>query len=173
MSITDIFRQSVVVFSQNYLPISRINVKRAIVLLVSGKAEPLWFADGTGSWIVRSPSYVLEVPAHIRLKMTGTERLWKVPPVNRREIMRRDNHTCQYCGSRKQLTLDHVIPRSKGGTNTWDNVVAACSPCNARKGDRTPHDAGLKLARQPKPPMHPTVAFAEQFWQQFQIGDRG
>ncbi len=171
MSITDIFRQSVVVFSQNYLPISRINVKRAIVLLVSGKAEPLWFADGTASWIVRSPSYMLEVPAHIRLKMTGTERLWKVPPVNRREIMRRDNHTCQYCGSRKQLTLDHVVPRSKGGSHTWDNVVAACSPCNARKGDRLFQDAGMKLTRTPKPPMHPTVAFAEQFWQQFQIGE--
>ena len=145
-SITDILRQSVVVFSQNYLPISRINVKRAVVLLVTGKAEPFEFADATRGWQVSSPSIVLWVPEHIRLKMTGTERIWKIPPVNRREVLRRDNPTCQYCGSRKQLTLDHVLPKSKGGTHTWDNVVTACSPCNSRKGDRTLKEAWRTLS---------------------------
>jgi 5-methylcytosine-specific restriction endonuclease McrA len=167
-SITDVLRQSVVVFSQNYLPISRIDVKRAIILLVTDKAEPLEFADNVGGWYVHAPSVVLWVPEHIRLKITSIERIWKVPPVNRREVLRRDNHACQYCGSRKQLTLDHVVPRSKGGTHSWDNVVAACSPCNARKGDRVPHDAGLKLKAQPKAPIHPAVAFAEQFWREYQ-----
>lgn len=167
-SITDVLRQSVVVFSQNYLPISRINVKRAIVLLVTDKAEPLEFTDNLAGWHVHAPSVVLWVPEHIRLKMAGIERIWKVPPVNRREVLRRDNHACQYCGSRKQLTLDHVVPRSKGGTHTWDNVVAACSPCNARKGDRIPHDAGMKLKTQPKAPIHPAVAFAEQFWRDYE-----
>ncbi|MDY6937079.1 MAG: HNH endonuclease [Cyanobacteriota bacterium] len=169
-SITDILRQSVVVFSQNYLPISRINVKRAIVLLITGKAEPLELADGgAAGWHVSSPSTVLWVPEHIRLKMARTERIWKIPPVNRREVLRRDNHTCVYCGSRKQLTLDHVLPKSKGGTHTWDNVVTACSPCNARKGDRTPQAVGMVLKTKPKAPMHPAVAFAEQFWRQQQF----
>ncbi len=169
--ITDILSQSVVVFSQNYLPISRINVRRAVVLLLAGKAEPLQIAENASFWQVRSPSMVLEVPEHIRMKFTGTERIWKVPRVSRREVLRRDHHTCQYCGSRKNLTLDHVIPKSKGGTHTWDNVVTACSSCNSRKGDRTPQQAGMPLSSQPKPPMHPSVAFAEQFWKDHQFDD--
>jgi 5-methylcytosine-specific restriction endonuclease McrA len=108
---------------QDYLPLARINLKRAIVLLVTGQAESLDFSS-TQQWEVRSPSVVLQIPDQIRLTSGNLERHWKVPPVNRREVFRRDNHTCQYCGSTKHLTLDHVIPRSKGGTHTWDNVVA-------------------------------------------------
>jgi 5-methylcytosine-specific restriction endonuclease McrA len=78
--------------------------------------------------------------------------------------LRRDNHTCQYCGNTKNLTIDHVIPRAKGGLNIWENVVIACEPCNNRKGNRTPHEANMTLRTKPKAPMHPTVAFAEQFW---------
>ena len=165
---TEVLRQSVVVFSKNYLPVSRVNIKRAIALLVTGKAEPLDFTMGKGI-TVHSPSVVLLVPEHIRLTITDRERVWKVPPVNRREVLRRDKHTCQYCGSTKQLTLDHVIPRSKGGKHTWDNVVIACERCNSRKGDRTPQQAGMTLRTQPKAPMHPTVAFSEQFWREQQV----
>lgn len=164
-SATDILGRSVVVFSQNYLPMSRVNIRRAIALMVSGKAEPLKFSD-TADWQVRSPSVVVEVPEQIRLKVTGAERVWKVPPVNRREVLRRDHHSCQYCGSTKQLTLDHVIPVSKGGKHSWDNVVTACEKCNQRKGDRTPLQAGMTLRTQPKAPMHPAVTFAEQFWRE-------
>jgi 5-methylcytosine-specific restriction endonuclease McrA len=80
---------------------------------------------------------------------------------NRRTIYRRDNNTCQYCGRRpgtKELSIDHVIPRSKGGKTTWENVVVACTECNAYKADRTPEQAGMKLLRQPKKPkynLHP------------------
>jgi 5-methylcytosine-specific restriction endonuclease McrA len=155
------------VFSKNYLPVSRVNIKRAIALLVTGKAEPLDFS-GKG-YSVHSPSIVLLVPEQIRLTMADTERVWKVPPVNRREVLRRDKHACQYCGSTKKLTLDHVIPRSKGGKHSWDNVVIACEPCNSRKGDRTPHQAGMTLRTTPKAPMHPAVAFAEQFWREQQV----
>jgi len=170
-SATEVLRQSVVVFSKNYLPVSRVNIKRAIALLVTGKAEPLDFTIGKGGKgiAVHSPSVVLLVPEHIRLTITDRERVWKVPPVNRREVLRRDKHTCQYCGSTKQLTLDHVIPRSKGGKHTWDNVVIACERCNSRKGDRTPQQAGMTLRTQPKAPMHPTVAFSEQFWREQQV----
>jgi 5-methylcytosine-specific restriction endonuclease McrA len=167
-----VLEQSVVVFSQNYLPLCRVNIKRAIVLLVTNKAEPLDFV-AEGGWRVHSPSLVINVPKHIRLKIGSSERIWKVPPVNRREVLRRDHHTCQYCGSSKRLTLDHVIPRSKGGLHTWDNVVTACERCNSRKGDvwrqaalrlRSLSEVGMQLRKIPKAPIHPAIAFAEQFW---------
>ena len=187
--------QSVVVFSKNYLPINKVNIKRAITLLVTGKAEPMNFTkseeapsclgqhslapDGDAgsdrfyggvsltdiSWEIRSPNVIIRVPAYIRLHH-GKERVWKTPAVSRQEMLRRDAYQCQYCGNRKQLTIDHVIPRSKGGKHTWDNVVTACATCNGRKGDRTPEQLGMKLKQLPKAPMHPTVAFAEQIWQQ-------
>jgi 5-methylcytosine-specific restriction endonuclease McrA len=167
-----VLEQSVVVFSQNYLPLCRVNVKRAIVLLVTNKAEALDLTTASG-WLVHSPSLVLCVPKHIRLKIAATERMWKVPPVNRREVLRRDHHSCQYCGSRKRLTLDHVLPRSKGGLHTWNNVVTACEKCNSSKGDRTPDAAGMQLRTKPKAPLHPAISFtvregwrdgATRFW---------
>jgi 5-methylcytosine-specific restriction endonuclease McrA len=158
-----VLEQSVVVFSQNYLPLCRINIKRAIVLLVTDKAEPLDMLSEVG-WMVHSPSLVLYVPRHIRLKVASSERTWKVPPVNRREVLKRDHYTCQYCGSSKHLTLDHVIPRSRGGLHTWDNVVTACEKCNSKKGDKTLHEAGMHLRQKLKAPIHPTIAFAEKFW---------
>ena len=162
-SARQILEQSVVVFSQNYLPLSRVNIKRAVILLVTNKAEPLDLTTETG-WRVHSPSLVLYVPRHIRLKIASRERMWKTPPVNRREVLRRDHHTCQYCGSVKNLTLDHVIPRSRGGQHTWDNVVTACERCNFRKGDKNPREVGMKLRAKPKAPVHPAILFAEQFW---------
>lgn len=172
-SATQVLGRSVVVFSKNYLPVSRVNIKRAIALIITGKAEPLDFTGGTGTTVwrefvheVRSPSVILQIPEHIRLTMAGTERVWRVPPVNRRELLRRDHHTCQYCGSTKQLTIDHVMPLSKGGKHAWDNVVAACERCNQRKGDRTPLQAGMPLRNQPKAPIHPAVAFADKFWRE-------
>lgn len=164
-----LLQNSVVVFSKNYLPLSRINIKRAIVLLVTDQAEPLGFGD-VMTWQVRSPNLVIEVPEQIRLKGSNPERFWKVPPVNRREVLKRDHHACQYCGSTKKLTLDHVMPRSRGGQHTWDNVVAACESCNGRKGDRMPHEANMVLRTKPKAPIHPTVAFAEQYWKTHELG---
>jgi 5-methylcytosine-specific restriction endonuclease McrA len=160
-----ILHNQVVVFSKNYLPLARINLKRAVVLLVTGQAESLEF-NNLQTWEVRSPSVVLQVPEHIRLTSGNPERQWKVPPVNRREVFRRDHHACQYCGSTKRLTLAHVIPRSKGGTHTWDNVVAACEKCNSATGDRLLHETGMVLRSKPKAPIHPAIAFAEQFWKE-------
>lgn len=158
------FNTPVVLFSQNYLPMTRINLRRAAILLVTDRAEPLNFSkDG---WGMRSPSTVLTIPEHIRLKTSSKERIWKIPPVNRREVLRRDAHTCQYCGSKKRLTLDHVMPRSKGGQHSWDNVVAACAPCNSYKADRTPELAKMQLKRKPQAPVHPVIAFAGQFWKE-------
>jgi len=138
--------------------------------LVTGQAETLEFSN-TQQWEVRSPSIVLQISDHIRLTSGHPERYWKVPPVNRREVFRRDNHTCQYCSSTKHLTLDHVIPRSKGGTHNWDNVVTACEKCNSTKGDRLLHETGMVLRTKPKAPIHPAIAFAEQFWKEQQPVD--
>jgi 5-methylcytosine-specific restriction endonuclease McrA len=154
---------SVVVFSKNYLPVARVNIRRAVVLLVTGEAEGLDFGSAT-YWEVRSPSLVLQVPEHIRLIHSNPERHWKVPAVSRRELLRRDHSTCQYCGSSKHLTIDHILPRSRGGSHTWDNVVIACESCNGSKGSRTPAEAGLVLRTKPRAPIHPAVAFSEQFW---------
>ncbi len=160
---TETLNKNVTVFSQNYLPISRINIRRAIVLLVTGKAEPLTGLAGDYRE-VRSVNFILQVPAHIRLKTMSRERVWKVPPVNRREVLKRDKYQCQYCGSGEKLTLDHVIPRAKGGKHSWDNVVTACEKCNGFKGDRTPIQAGMVLKKLPQPPTHPGLVFAEEFW---------
>lgn len=158
-----ILQNTVVVFSKNYLPMSRVPLKRAIVLLVSGQAEPLDLIES--SWVeVRSPSLVLQVPEHIRLIVGNPERHWRVPPVNRRGVLNRDGYHCQYCGSKKNLTLDHVMPRSKGGQHTWDNVVTACDRCNGRKGNALLHEVGMKLKTKPKAPVHPAVLFADEFW---------
>jgi 5-methylcytosine-specific restriction endonuclease McrA len=150
---------------------AEINLQRAAVLLVTDRAVPLSLSERNQDpvWQMRSPSRILNIPEHIRLVYGGSDRIWKTPPVNRREVLRRDRHTCQYCGSQKQLTLDHVIPRSWGGQHSWDNVVAACSPCNARKGAQSPELANMTLARKPKAPLHPVVAFAEQFWKEHEI----
>jgi len=163
---TEVLSRPIIVFSRNYMPINRINLKRAVTLLLTGKAEPVDFIDGGDDIAVHAPSFVLFVPPHIRLTVTHQERRgWKIPAVTRREVLRRDHHTCQYCGSTRQLTIDHVIPRSKGGKHTWDNVVTACERCNSRKGDRLPQQMGMHLRTPPKTPMHPAVMFAEEFWQ--------
>ena len=162
-----ILQNQVVVFSKNYLPLTRINIKRAIALLVTGQAESLELSS-TQRWKIRSPSVVLQISEHIRLTKGHPERQWKVPPVNRRDVFRRDNYTCQYCGSTRHLTLDHVIPRSKSGGHTWDNVVTACATCNSLKGDRLLHDSEMGLRCKPKAPIHPAIAFSERFWKEQQ-----
>ncbi|MCV6639494.1 HNH endonuclease [Candidatus Albibeggiatoa sp. nov. NOAA] len=161
---TDILSRSIVVFSKSYLPIGRVNIKRAIILLITEKAEPLEIESASQPIHIRSPNTTLAVPQHIRLTVAHKERRWRVPAVSRREILRRDKHACQYCGSTKKLTIDHVMPRSRGGTHTWDNVVTACERCNSRKGDRTPQEAGMLMRTKPKAPPHPAVSFADDFW---------
>jgi 5-methylcytosine-specific restriction endonuclease McrA len=160
------FTKSVVVFSPNYLPLNQINLKRAVILLATGKAEAINFFDCVEEILeIRSSNLVIQVTSAIRL-FHSTERSWKIPPVSRKEILRRDANQCQYCGNRKQLTIDHVIPLSRGGKHIWNNVVIACSTCNSRKSNKTPEEAKMTLLKKPKVPKHPTVAFAGQFWQQ-------
>jgi len=138
----------VLVLNQNYEPLNVCRVRRAVVLLYCGRAEML--ENGTG--FIHSASYRFPVPSVIRLAYV-IKRPRPQRKLTRLEIFNRDQYTCQYCGKQTpQLTLDHVVPRYRGGEHVWENVVSACIPCNRHKAGRTPHEAGMKLIHQPAPP---------------------
>jgi len=138
----------VLVLNQNYEPFDICRVRRAVVLIYRSKAEML--EDGSG--FIHSANCDFPVPSVIRLARM-IKRPWHEKRLARIEIFRRDHYTCQYCGKEtQQLTLDHVIPRYRGGQHTWKNVVSACISCNRRKAGRTPQEAGMKLIQRPSPP---------------------
>ncbi len=139
----------VLVLNATYEPVNVCTVKRAVVLLLKEKAEVVEEADRE----IHSVNASITRPAVIRLvNYVRIPRDTHHRKITRRAVFARDNWTCQYCGSRQQLTVDHVIPRSKGGTSTWDNIVASCAPCNRRKADHLPRQAGMRLARVPRTP---------------------
>jgi len=139
---------SVLVLNQNYEPLNICQARRAVVLMLRGKAEVL----ESDSREIRSPSFSIHLPSVIRLVYL-VKRPQPQRRLTRREILIRDRHTCQYCGKEtRELTLDHVIPRHLGGKHDWDNVVSACKACNHRKAGRSPKDAGMKLIRHPSEP---------------------
>lgn len=144
---------SVLVLNATYEPLSIVSVKRAIVLLLKDKAE---LVEATESHL-RSEKLSLPVPLVIRLLY-----FVRIPhrislPVTRRTVLARDQYTCQYCQTqppRKDLTIDHVVPRARGGKTTWTNVVTACLRCNNQKGSRTPEEAGMVLWTRPARPRY-------------------
>jgi 5-methylcytosine-specific restriction endonuclease McrA len=141
--------RKVLVLNTTYEPLNVCSVRRALILLLKGKAEML---EQSGS-ALRSARDSYPVPLVIRL--TTYVRLPRRSPtarISRRAVFARDRHRCQYCGSPRHLTVDHVVPRSKGGPDTWDNLVTSCAPCNRKKGDRPLHLAGLRLLQQPQAP---------------------
>ncbi len=142
----------VLLLNQNYEPLNVCNVKRAIVLLYQGKAEVL--ENGLGE--IRALSCSFPLPSVIRLVYL-IKRPRHQRRLTRQEVFTRDKYTCQYCGRQtRELTLDHVIPRYRGGEHVWENVVSACIPCNRRKAGRTPSEAGMRLIRAPfRPPVAP------------------
>lgn len=140
------------VLSQGYEPVEIISWQRAITLLFLGKAEVIEEYDRN----IKTTSIVLKIPAVVRL-LRAFRRYRKPVKFSRVNIYGRDGYSCQYCGLKKsinELTYDHVVPRSKGGTTTWMNIVTACQDCNRRKANRTPAEAGMKLR---KPPTQPTA----------------
>jgi 5-methylcytosine-specific restriction endonuclease McrA len=159
----------VLVLNATYEPINVCTVRRAVVLLLKEKAEILEHGD----WELRSASRAVTRPVVIRLvSYVRVPRDTHRRKITRRAVFARDDWTCQYCGARSNLTVDHVIPRSKGGASSWDNIVASCAPCNLRKGSALPRQAGMRLQRQPRTPsphvfIHvasPTIPAA---WQQY------
>lgn len=141
-------KNAVLVLNQNYEPLNVCNVRRALVLVLGGKAEVLQ----ENGHVVATARMVYKVPSVIRLAYYIKRPRPRVK-LSRREVFMRDNHTCQYCGHRGgDLTIDHVIPRSRGGLHTWDNVVSACRPCNHRKGGKSVAEAHMQLRIQPFEP---------------------
>jgi 5-methylcytosine-specific restriction endonuclease McrA len=139
----------VLVLNATYEPINVCTVRRATVLLLKERAEVVEHAN----WELRSEHMAIPRPVVIRLvTYVHVPRDTRKRKITRRAVFARDSWTCQYCGTRANLTVDHVIPRSKGGTSSWDNIVASCAPCNRRKGDRLLRDSGMKLRREPRVP---------------------
>lgn len=139
---------SVLVLNQNYEPLNICNARRAIVLVDRGKAEILEHGFG----MLRTPCREMRRPSVIRLVYMIKRPRPKVK-LSRREVFVRDSHTCQYCGSKsKDLTIDHVIPRHRGGKHAWENLVSACRSCNHRKGGKTLEEAKMTLMRLPYQP---------------------
>ena len=139
----------VLVLNATYEPINVCSVRRAVVLLLKDKAELLERA----SWELHSETSTIARPVVIRLvSYVHVPRDVHRRKITRRAVFARDSWTCQYCGSRSNLTVDHVIPRSKGGNSSWENIVASCAPCNRRKGDRLPRQAGMHPRREPRTP---------------------
>lgn len=134
--------------NQNYEPLDLCSARRALVLLWQGKAEMM--ANGSGN--IRTVRFSIVLPSVIRLLMfIKKPRIMK--RLTRMEVFNRDRFKCQYCGREsRELTLDHVIPRFRGGKHSWENVVSACIPCNRRKAGRTPQEAGMHLLSVPKAP---------------------
>lgn len=140
--------EPVLVLNANFEPIHVCSTRRAIGLILTGKAGMV--VNGRGN--IRTISKLLPRPSVIRLE----SQIHKPRPrvkLSRREVFRRDNYTCQYCGKREgNLTLDHVIPRHMGGQHTWTNIVAACSACNHRKGGGKVEEVHMRLLHIPKEP---------------------
>jgi len=141
--------QQVLVLNASYEPLNVCSVRRAHVLVWKGKAEvlekleqPLRSASSTYPW-----PHVIRLVVYVRMPR-GVQR-----KISRRALFARDGWRCVYCGTASgRLTLDHVVPRSRGGDSVWENVVTSCAPCNLRKGNRLPHEVQMELSAQPRPP---------------------
>ena len=149
----------VLILNQNYEPLNVCQVKRAIVLILNGKAE----VTETDSSIVRSQSFSMISPSVVRLSHM-VKRPRPKERLTRRRVFIRDQFTCQYCGKQtRELTLDHVVPRHAGGEHSWQNVTSACKQCNQLKAGYTPREAGMKLMRKPFQPKDGNYSIAYPF----------
>ncbi|MBN1294648.1 MAG: HNH endonuclease [Candidatus Latescibacteria bacterium] len=148
----------VLLLNQNFEPLTICTAKRAIVMVWAGKAEII---ESNGHY-VHTVSMEFKVPSIIRLLIyIQSQHRWNIQ-LSKPNILKRDHRTCQYCGTTEgYMTVDHVIPKSLGGSDTWENLVCACSACNNRKGDRTPEQAGLKLLKEPQKPHYRTFLFCK------------
>lgn len=136
----------ILVLNADYLPINVTTFKKAFKLVYKGKAEVLE-TDGE----VFSSESVFKKPSVIRL-VSYVHIPHRKVVMSRENIFKRDDHSCVYCGSHKNLTIDHIIPKSRGGDNSWENLITSCYKCNSIKGDKTPVEANMKLSYKPSKP---------------------
>jgi 5-methylcytosine-specific restriction endonuclease McrA len=149
----------VLVLSNTYQPLYTCGIEKAITLVYLGKAVSVKDSDR----VLRSPSTTVRIPMAIRLLVKAVvHKYYETLRPTRQAVFKRDRHLCQYCGSRNDLTIDHIQPRSRGGPDTWENLVTACQKCNNRKGDRRPEEANMVLASVPRAPR--TVEIASELW---------
>lgn len=147
--------RGVLVLNHNYEPLNICGVRRGLVLVFLGKAEVLRYAEGE----MLSAECTFEVPSVVRLH-SNVRRPMPRLKLSRKAVLARDDYTCVYCGSKSNLTIDHVFPRHRGGETTWENVVCSCLKCNNKKGSRTPQECGMRLPREPyKPRYVPYISF--------------
>lgn len=135
------------VLNASYEPLSVVSSRRAIVLMLVGKADML----APSGDLCRSERLAIDVPSVVRLRQFVHVPYRRRAALNRRTVFARDGSQCQYCGDAAD-SIDHVLPRAKGGEHVWENVVAACRPCNIRKGDRLLAETSLSLRKVPLPP---------------------
>ena len=158
--------ERVLVLNADYTPLNVTSLHRGFALVYKGKAEVIKSAETP----ILTDKTTYERPLIIRL-FNYVRYVYRRLRVNRHRIYRRDGNKCVYCGTSKQLTIDHVIPKSKGGRNTWENLVTCCTKCNLKKGDKTPEQAGMKLNSKPFEPnilsesMNPSL---EKVWKELQ-----
>jgi 5-methylcytosine-specific restriction endonuclease McrA len=145
---------TVLVLNSSYEPLHFTNWKRAVILLFKEKAKII------SKRVIRLVNYV-----KISFQKTRVEN------PSRAMIYKRDDHQCQYCGSHKNLTIDHVIPRSKGGKDTWENLVACCASCNIKKGSKYLHETNMMIRRKPVAPINRVIFELQKSkvdeWQEF------
>lgn len=135
------------VLNASYEPLGTVAARRAVVLVLADKADTLH----PSGLVLHAERIEIDVPSVVRLRQFVHVPFRRRVAVSRRAVMARDGHRCQYCGAHAD-SIDHVTPRSRGGGHTWDNVVAACRPCNVRKRDRLLADSGMRLRRPPVVP---------------------
>lgn len=143
----------VLVLNASYEPINVCTVRRAIVLILKEKAEVIDAGERelhSGTMTLTRPS-VIRLVTYVKIPYDALRRR-----ITRRAVFARDGWACQYCGRTSSLTMDHVVPRSKGGGTSWENVVTCCAGCNRRKGDKLPDQAGMKPRKKPRAP-HATI----------------
>ena len=155
------------VLNASYEPLCVVSVRRAVVLVLKEKAEVLHATEEE----LHSERTSFPVPSVIRLTYFVKVPFRARAALNRRAVFARDGHRCQYCGAHAE-NIDHVVPRSRGGEHVWENVVAACRPCNTKKEDRYLHEVGFTLRRKPAAPKELTwiivaVGTVHPHWQPY------
>ncbi len=156
----------VLVLNSDYTPINVTSLVRGFILVDKGKAEILKSGDipiVSGQKKYMRP-LIIRLLSYVRFRV-------KPLKINRHRIFKRDNHTCSYCGTSKNLTIDHILPKSRGGGNTWLNLTTCCKNCNRVKDNKTPEEAGMKLINKPFEPslfsevINPSIS---EIWKEFQ-----
>jgi 5-methylcytosine-specific restriction endonuclease McrA len=156
MSAVSLNRQ-VLVLNQNYLPMTVCNAKKAVTMIYRGRAEVI----EQDNILIRSVSWSIPMPLVVRIGVYVRVPVKRVE-LTRKNVIKRDGHQCQYCGVKNtSMTVDHVVPKAKGGGDSWENLVCACVRCNNTKGGNTPEQASMKLLRKPKRPSR--LAFIQHF----------